>query len=558
MIFYKNSKKIRFREISKLIFTIFIFCTTILLRIGVYFIHLTTKNRNMLKKANPIPTSILLFLLSFIASCSPEEELNALKPFSAQVSDNKANMPAGGGIITIQYNNFTLGNDVSRIVDKRPDTKVELPHTSFYIIWACNNKSRINQYSLTSAKDDPESDPKAWRLSGSNDNNNWTLLNEQSNQNFESRGEVKIYTIVNEREYKYYKLDIKGNHGGPATHIAEWAMTVVYTDIDDLMHLSSGSSYSSITPMGNHYANRHVTTAEDVTWLLDPTNEPPAPASASHLKLKEFPVKLYPFGKPSPADVNQHAIGNCGGIAAMASMAYQYPNFVKSLIKVNVDNTYTVSMFDPQGKPIKVTVTNKFLTGDDRNIDAVSGKENAATWATVLEKAVMKYNVVYKVNPDIGGIGSEHVPPLFTGDGNSFAFSPGKLTGRELARVARVCLDQGYFVVGGFNKSDLPLDNSKTVTAHAYTIMHSTDPNALFVMRNPWGGNPDVDGRYDGVLNIPNNNMMPPTIDFRITHPGIAKDFGDDKAIPYIPPTLTGQATKMRVANYLFNPQPIN
>jgi len=128
-----------------------------------------------------------------------------------------------------------------------------------------------------------------------------------------------------------------------------------------------------------------------------------------------------------------------------------------------------VKMFDPQGKPLQVTVSNKFLTGNGHNIDAVSGKNNTATWATVLEKAIMKYNVIYKVNPDIGGIGSEHVVPLFTGDGNSFAFSPGKLTARELARVVNVCLDQGKLMIGGFNRAGLPVDNSETVKAHAYT-----------------------------------------------------------------------------------------
>ena len=132
---------------------------------------------------------------------------------------------------------------------------------------------------------------------------------------------------------------------------------------------------------------------------------------------------------------------------------------MKSLITDNGNNSYTVKMFDPQGKPLQVTVSNKFLTGNGHNIDAVSGKNNTATWATVLEKAIMKYNVIYKVNPDIGGIGSEHVVPLFTGDGNSFAFSPGKLTARELARVVNVCLDQGKLMIGGFNRAT-PVDNS--------------------------------------------------------------------------------------------------
>ncbi|MFV0418133.1 MAG: C2 family cysteine protease [Dysgonomonas sp.] len=462
-------------------------------------------------------------------------------------------MPSAG-TITSEFSDFPSGADVGKIVDNNLYTKFVTNHNEFYIIWEGSKNAAVNYYSLTSADDAAEKDPKSWTLSGSNDKATWTTLDEQENQTFGARKEVKEYEFENSTEYKYYKLDIQSNNGNAATQIAEWRMEVIPTNIEDLMGKSGGSSFSSLTPMGNHYANRHVTTDEDRTWLMVAENEPPAPASASNLYLVEFPVNLFPYGKPLPADVNQHAIGNCGGVAALASMAYIYPDFVKSLIKDNGNKTYTVSMFDPQGKPVDVTVTSKFLTGNGTNIDAASGKNNTATWSTVLEKAVMKWNCIYKVNTDIGGIGSEHVPPLFTGDGNSFAFSPNSLNSEQLARAVKVCLRQGYLVVGGFNRGDLSVDGSKTVTAHAYTLMHSANKSALFIMRNPWGGNPDVDGTKDGVLNIPNDYTIPPTIDLRITYPGIAAQTGTGVKTPYIPPTLKSAEAKMRVADYLLRP----
>jgi len=83
--------------------------------------------------------------------------------------------------------------------------------------------------------------------------------------------------------------------------------------------------------------------------------------------------------------------------------------------------------------------------------------------------------------------------------------------------------------------------------------MLSADKGALFAMRNPWGGNPKVDGSLDGVLNIPDDGVIPPTIDFRIVDPGIAVEYGDSKPVPYAPPAsaLSGSAIKMRVASYL-------
>ena len=125
-------------------------------------------------------------------------------------------------------------------------------------------------------------------------------------------------------------------------------------------------------------------------------------------------MDLYPFGDPVPADVNQHGIGVCSALAVFASMAYLFPDFIKSIIQDNGNGTFTVDMFDPQGQPVEVTVQSTFL-GDNNGIGAASGKKGEATWASILEKAIMKWNYIYQVNPDISGIGSEHVAPLFTG-----------------------------------------------------------------------------------------------------------------------------------------------
>ena len=193
-------------------------------------------------------------------------------------------------------------------------------------------------------------------------------------------------------------------------------------------------------------------------------------------------------------------------------------------------------MFDPQGKPIEVALQSTFL-GTSSSIGAVSGKKGEPTWATVLEKAIMKWNYIYKVNPDIQGIGSEHVAPLFTGTGNSFAFYPNVLNANEMKRVAELSLEEKMIVIGGFNTGGLYVDSGQTVTAHAYSFMLSSNENALFAMRNPWGHSPGTNGEEDGILNIVNDGIVPPTIDMRIIYPGIAKQYAKKTLEPYSPPT---------------------
>ena len=313
-------------------------------------------------------------------------------------------------------------------------------------------------------------------------------------------------------------------------------LTEASVNIDDLMSKAGGFTESNSTPMGTHFAGLHATTDADLVYLNDPNNQPPNPNGLGDLSWDYQTVTMYPHGAPIPADVNQHAIGNCNGVTALASMSYLAPNFIKSLITDNGDKTYTIKMFDPQGKRITVTVDNKFLSNSS-GIQACTGKNGVATWGTILEKAVMKYNVIYQANPDIGGIGSEHVTPLFTGEGKSFSFDRGKLSADELARVVRWGLANGKFISGGFSPQKI-IGNLNTVTAHGYALLVSRDPSALFAMRNPWGTSPVANGGYDssddGILDIPRTGEVLETIDLRIIDPGIAGTTGRTDA--YIPP----------------------
>lgn len=311
-------------------------------------------------------------------------------------------------------------------------------------------------------------------------------------------------------------------------------------NITTILRYASGKTKSTVTPMGKHFENRHQTTDEDRAWLINPDNEPELVAGLTTWRKKT--VKLYPYGDPVPADVNQHAIGDCCAMAVFASMAYLYPDFIKSIITENTDGTYTVKMFDPQGLPVEVCVSSKILCDDNRNIGQVTGKNNAVTWATILEKALMKWETLYKVD-GVEGIGTEHVAPLFTGDGESYAFSPNSLYTSELKLFIEYSLSIGNITVGGFNVADLPCGKLKSVTGHAFTFMLSTDPSSIFAMRNPWGIE-DV----DGVLEIPDERTTVQTIDVRAVSPGAAAPYLRKDLQPYTPPRFIRRATDLGVS----------
>ena len=314
-----------------------------------------------------------------------------------------------------------------------------------------------------------------------------------------------------------------------------------FASFQEMYDAAFGKTYTSSTPMGNHYVGAHVTTQSDRNWLLDASNEPDLLLSTPGYAWKEYTVTLYPFGTPKPADVNQHAIGDCSACAVFAEMAYVAPGFIKSIIKDNGDKTYTVNMFDPQGQPVDICVSSKFLGSS--SIGAVSGKNNVACWSTILEKAMMKWEHIYQVNPDVYGIGSEHVAPLFTGDGDSFAFYPGNLTPSQFKDVVELAFESKCILIGGFTQGGVFVGNSQTVTAHAYSFMKDTDSQALFAMRNPWGFSPGDSGYSDGLLHIKNDGIVPPLIDIRIICPGKLAQYYEANLGPYSPPAFEGSVT---------------
>lgn len=455
-----------------------------------------------------------------------------------------ANMPSGGTIVA-QYSDAPVGSEIGKLVDNDANTKYMTNHSTFDITWSANNNVAVVAYSLTSASDKPEMDPKSWTLSGSLDGKAWKVIDTQENQSFSSRKEVKTYEMDNALAYRDYKLSILTNNGGSATQIAEWKLSAAaFTgNIDDLMQFASGKTDSQLTPMGKQHENDREASAADIIWLKNPLKEPD---TFGGLSWTTFTVgSLYPFGTPNPADVNQRWIGDCCLEAVMAYIAHHYPGFIKSIIKETGNGTFAVTLYNPKGEPVEVGVSNLFI-GEGTNLGASAGKRGQVTWSTVLEKAVIKWKQIYTGSSDVGGIGTEYAAAIITGSGNSFAFNKGVLSPGELQRAATVSIQQRKIVIGGFGQNDLEIDGKyKSVTAHAYSFFMPPNDSYLFTMRNPWGSAPTIKdgedgGRDDGLLNITTKDAkVPPSIDLRICDPGAAKAFAVAGNVePYTPPSF--------------------
>ena len=86
------------------------------------------------------------------------------------------------------------------------------------------------------------------------------------------------------------------------------------------------------------------------------------------------------------ADVNQRTFSDCNFLSVMADMAFQYPEFIKSIIHQESPDSFRVDMFDPMGKPIVVRVSNRFLFANDGSPVLAVGKDSMPNWITTWKR----------------------------------------------------------------------------------------------------------------------------------------------------------------------------
>lgn len=121
------------------------------------------------------------------------------------------------GTITAQGENIIGGEVAANAFDENTATKwldfaTNYPATRASWIqyrYAGVAQCVVTQYTLTSANDAPERDPKNWRLQGSNDGGtNWFTLDTRVGETFANRFQTRSFTATNTSAYNLYRLQI--------------------------------------------------------------------------------------------------------------------------------------------------------------------------------------------------------------------------------------------------------------------------------------------------------------------------------------------------------------
>lgn len=115
------------------------------------------------------------------------------------------------------------GNEgVANLFDGNLQTKYCVPDPAPTIAWRMTEPTEISSYTLTTANDLPARDPKSWVLEGSNDESEWTIVDNVENGGLpEERFGTREFFCDSPAKYRYYRLAIRENKGEGITQFSE-------------------------------------------------------------------------------------------------------------------------------------------------------------------------------------------------------------------------------------------------------------------------------------------------------------------------------------------------
>ncbi|WP_108807785.1 basic secretory protein-like protein [Aquimarina spinulae] len=118
-----------------------------------------------------------------------------------------------GGTVSSQYNDSPSNEGISKLIDNTINSKYLTFNASAWVQYKASTSYILSSYTLSSANDAPERDPKNWTLQGSTNGNSWQNIDQRSNQDFPNRNQKRSFTVNSSTAYKYYRLSMSNNSG---------------------------------------------------------------------------------------------------------------------------------------------------------------------------------------------------------------------------------------------------------------------------------------------------------------------------------------------------------
>lgn len=276
--------------------------------------------------------------------------------------------------------------------------------------------------------------------------------------------------------------------------------SAVYSLFNGLMGTNGASVYWSATGDGERIGclseGSSATQFNQLisTWF-DGANDPKSSSSGN---VDGRP--LFAKGGPSINDITQGSIGDCSLLSALQAVVETAPDFIKSMIVQNPNDTYSVRFFK-DGVPHWVTVDG----------NAYSSGTNSATssWAAIVERANVGFEATYlnEVNDYSSLPGGYEKLGEITGDAYTTfravytTEEKWNTTDFDLLKTA-VLNGQPVQFSSWDSSQNAVTGQTNLVDGHAFAIIGFDDVTNDFILANPWGAfrNDGVQGTFEASM----------------------------------------------------------
>lgn len=193
------------------------------------------------------------------------------------------------------------GKTIAGCSDGRTDTKWCTDKPGNLVVWQAElpEEKVVAAYSLTSADDLPERDPRVWVLAGSRDGQAWTDLDRQTLPGpFEARHQTREFTVATPGPYRFYRLSFT-HQGASHFQVAEIALAgVSFAPADPLagatayrreLDITTGIHRTTFAQDGVTFTREAFASRPDQVLVVHYTaarDGRPAPALSGRLRLQ--------------------------------------------------------------------------------------------------------------------------------------------------------------------------------------------------------------------------------------------------------------------------------
>ncbi|MDL2256822.1 RICIN domain-containing protein [Bacteroidales bacterium OttesenSCG-928-I14] len=262
------------------------------------------------------------------------------------------------GIITAQYDDSPNNEGVGNLVDKKTNTKFLTYNKKAWVQYQADKAYVINRYCISSANDASARDPRSWVLSGSNDGETWTVIDEIAKNSFSGRQEEKSFDVETDKAYSYFRIEMQSATG--LLQFSEWKLFAKMGDRE-----LTDSPQFAVQDAGNGFV-KFINKASDMQLeVLDGFIE-------SGIRVWQN----YDYGQQgglwklcNPNDIDIVSIDSVNEIDNLLV----YPNPASDIINIQIGNSETINLIVISDLSGKTIFSQKY---DDSQISIIS-----SSWA---------------------------------------------------------------------------------------------------------------------------------------------------------------------------------